>query len=68
MNLYTFHREDGFYPISMPHHPDKTSDQVALDCVPLNPGTRKVVNEITKEVIYDETEQPNDVVKQIPKP
>ena len=51
--IYTFHRVDGFYPIEMPPHPTKTPDQVALDCVPLNPGTLKVVNEQTNKVVYD---------------
>lgn len=50
--IYTFHRADGWYPISMPPHPTKTPDQVALDCVPINPGTVKVVNELSGEVIY----------------
>jgi hypothetical protein len=57
--FYTFHRFDGFYPVDMPDHPTKTPDEVALDCVPLNPGTLKVVNEMTGEVIYDVARQPN---------
>jgi hypothetical protein len=53
MSLYTFFRADGFYPIEMPPHPTKTPDEIALDCVPLNPGTLKVVNELTGETIYE---------------
>lgn len=51
-NVYTFHRADGFYAIEMPPHKTKTSDEIALDCVPLNPGTLKVVNEVSGETIY----------------
>jgi hypothetical protein len=36
MNVYIFHRKEGFYPVELPN------DKVALDCVPCNPGTTKI--------------------------
>lgn len=48
MNVYTFHRESGgFYPIEL------ETDAQALADVERNPGTVKVVNEITKEVVFE---------------
>lgn len=47
MNIYTFHREDGFYPIEL------ANDAQAAHHVLFNPGTLKVVNETTGRVVYD---------------
>lgn len=45
--LYTFHREGGFYPIVL------NSDEEAIANAKCNPGTLKVVNEFTEEIIYN---------------
>lgn len=44
---YTFHRGDQFYAV-----PCK-DDAEALACVDCNPGTTKVINEITGKTIFD---------------
>jgi hypothetical protein len=44
--IYTFHRKEGFYPIEL------SSDEEAMANVESNPGTIKVVNEETRETIY----------------
>jgi hypothetical protein len=48
MNIYTFHREEGWYPIEL------VNDIEAAHHVLFNPGTIKVVNEMTRKVVYDE--------------
>ena len=53
MMLYTFQRAEGFYPIEF------SSDKEALKNVECNPGTLKVVNQITGETIYN-LEKTND--------
>ena len=57
MRLYTFFREEGFYPLEI----DTDSDKVALDSVPLNPGTRKVIRHYPwpETVIFDAMENRN---------
>jgi len=51
MKEYMFCREEGFYIIELP------DDQVALDCVEVNPGTKRIerLNGCGNEVIviYD---------------
>lgn len=47
MNLYTFHRADGFYPLELPNDADAKSNAV------WNPGTLKVVNEVTGVMIWE---------------
>ena len=47
MNIYTFHRKDGWYPIEL------TNDVEAAHHVVFNPGTLKVVNEKTGNVVYE---------------
>lgn len=54
--LYTFHRAEGFYPmeLSSEDHPSKIHpDDQVIDHVRANPGTLKVVNEISGKIIYD---------------
>lgn len=46
--IYTFHRKEGFYPLEL------NSNEEAKANALRNPGTLKVVNEITKEIIYQE--------------
>jgi len=45
--IYTFHRKDGFYPLVL------KDDADALANAKCNPGTLKVVNEITHVVVFD---------------
>lgn len=47
MNIYTFHRQNGWYPIEL------VNDIEAARHIPFNPGTVKVVNETTGKVVYD---------------
>ena len=44
--LYTFHRAEGFYPLLI------KDDDTAVHNAFLNPGTLKVVNEVTGETIW----------------
>jgi hypothetical protein len=46
--IYTFHRADGFYPLSFP------DDMTALAQVPLNPGTLAIINQSTRTKIYED--------------
>lgn len=46
-NIYTFHRKDGFYPLQL------NSDDEAIANAKCNPGTLKVVNEITGETVFE---------------
>ena len=46
MNIYTFYREGGFYPIEI------EDDATAIKQARLNKGTVKVVNEITGETVW----------------
>lgn len=46
-NVYTFHREDGWYPIEL------VNDIEAAHHVLFNPGTIKVVNETTGKIVFD---------------
>jgi hypothetical protein len=48
MNIYTFHREDGWYPIEL------VNDIEAAHHVLFNPGTVKVVNETTGKTVYNQ--------------
>lgn len=48
MNIYTFHRKEGFYPIELP------SDEEALRNVRCNPGTIIVVNMTTGKTVFNE--------------
>ena len=43
--IYTFHRKEGWYPIEF------EDDEEAIRNVMCNPGTLKVVNEETEEII-----------------
>jgi hypothetical protein len=44
---YTFHRQDGFYILEF------DDDKEAILNGLCNPGTLKIVNEITREVIFN---------------
>lgn len=44
---YTFHRPEGFYPLML------DSDEIAKGHGECNPGTLRVVNELTKDVVYE---------------
>lgn len=46
--LYTFHRADGFYPLML------KDDLAARQNAESNPGTVKVVNEVTGETVWQE--------------
>lgn len=50
MSIYTFHRENGFYPLEL------ASDEEARANAECNPGTVKVVNEITGETVWPNTD------------
>ena len=54
MNIYTYHRQDGFYPIEL------VNDIEAAHHVLFNPGTLKVVNETTGKVVYDTAKPTGD--------
>ena len=56
MNLYTFHRSDGFYPVEL------VNDVEAAHHVLFNPGTVKVVNHTTGKVVYDSGDSGPDIV------
>lgn len=43
---YTFHREEGFYPLML------ESDEAAKANAECNPGTIRVVNEITGDLVW----------------
>ena len=43
---YTFHREKGFYPLVL------QSDEEAIENARCNPGTIKVVNELSQVTVY----------------
>lgn len=45
---YTFHRKDGFYPLML------GSDDEARGNAECNPGTVRVVNEITKDEVWND--------------
>ena len=45
-SLYTFHRAEGFYPLALK---DDEDAKVNAFC---NPGTLKVVNEMTGETVW----------------
>ena len=47
MNVYAFHRENGWYPI------EETSDDRITEHVARNPGTLRVVNQTTGKVVFD---------------
>lgn len=49
--IYTFHRTEGFYPI------EYVNDMAAAHAVLFNPGTKKVINEETWLVIFDESKK-----------
>lgn len=44
---YTFHRSEGFYPLML------ESDEAAKANGDCNPGTLRVVNELTKDVVWE---------------
>jgi hypothetical protein len=44
--LYTFHRANGFYPLCL------RDDDEAIRNAFCNPGTLKVVNEMTRKVVW----------------
>lgn len=44
---YTFHRAEGFYPLML------ESDESAKANGECNPGTLRVVNELTKDVVFE---------------
>ena len=46
--IYTFHREEGFYILEL------SSDEEAIANAECNPGTLKVMNEITGKIVYGE--------------
>lgn len=46
---YTFHRADGFYPITLQDDDDARANALC------NPGTLKVVNELTGEIVWNTT-------------
>lgn len=46
--VYTFHREGGFYPLAL------GSDDEARQNAEWNPGTIKVVNEMTGRTVWTE--------------
>lgn len=50
--VYTFHRADGFYPITL------KSDERAVANAECNPGTLRVVNEITGKTVWQCPDQP----------
>lgn len=45
---YSFHRKTGFYPLIL------QSDEEAIENAICNPGTIRVVNEITQVVVFTE--------------
>lgn len=45
---YTFHREEGWYPLQL------GSDFEARANAECNPGTLKVVNELTQETVFEQ--------------
>lgn len=45
--LFTFHRAGGFYPIEL------ESNESARANAEANPGTEMVVNEITRDVVWE---------------
>lgn len=45
-NVYTFHRSEGFYPLEL------QDDTTALANALNNPGTLKVVNEVTGKTVF----------------
>ena len=51
MQIYLFHREDMFYPIEL------RDDEDAKRNAECNPGTTKVENAITGEVVWTQSEQ-----------
>jgi hypothetical protein len=55
MNVYIFHREDGWYPVEL------VNDIEAAHHVLFNPGTVKVVNATTGATVFEanETEAPD---------
>jgi len=46
MNIYIFHRAEGFYPLEL------LDDEQAIANACLNPGTLKVTNAITGKVVW----------------
>jgi hypothetical protein len=48
---YTFHREGGFYPLAL------GSDEEAVANAKCNPGTLKVVNELTGQTVFEKANQ-----------
>lgn len=54
VNIYTFHREDGWYPIEL------VNDMEATHHIAFNPGTIKVVNFTTRKVLFDENKPASD--------
>jgi hypothetical protein len=59
--IYTFHRKDcaffnGFYPLEL------ESDSEAIANAIRNPGTLRVVNEVTKKEVFKASTQPPDEV------
>jgi hypothetical protein len=54
--IYTFHRKDGFYPLEL------ESDSEAIANAISNPGTLRVVNEVTKKEVFKANTQPPDEV------
>lgn len=48
---YTFHREDGFCPLGL------GSDEEAIANAKCNPGTLKVVNELTGQTVFEKAQQ-----------
>lgn len=50
MNLYTFHRASGWYPL------DLSSDEEAIRNALCNPGTITVVNEVTGKIVWSEAD------------
>jgi hypothetical protein len=47
-NIYTFHRAEGWYPVEL------INNMEAAHHILFNPGTVKVVNETTGEILHDE--------------
>lgn len=48
MNVYTFHRDGGFYPLEL------KDDAQAVENAKRNPGTVRVLNALTGEQVYPE--------------
>ena len=48
MRLFIFHRAEGWYPLELP---DTQTD--LMDNIAINPGTLKVTDGITGEVIWE---------------